>query len=122
MSETFLDKILVNKREKVSRQGCETDIAELKEQALRSRQYSVHHRLRTALSRKGEENIIAEIKRASPSKGMIAERVDVVGLAKSYQDGGALAISVLTEEDFFGGSLQDLVDVRSAIDLPILRK
>ena len=122
MSETFLDKIVAIKREKVERQKSETDIAALKERAFAVRQNAESHRLKTALSRKDRTNIIAEIKRASPSKGVINDTIDVAEVAKSYRDGGAAAISVLTEEDFFKGSLDDLIAVRNAVDLPILRK
>src|SRR5262249_10347201 len=66
--------------------------------------------------------IIAEIKRASPSKGTINDTIDVAETAKTYKSGGACAISVLTEEQFFEGSLDDLRVARDAIDLPILRK
>src|SRR5258708_15440964 len=122
MSETFLDKILTIKREKVERQKYETDIDALKEQALAVRQNAESHRLRTALSRTDRTNIIAEIKRASPSKGIINDMIDVAQVAKSCEKGGAAAISVLTEEDFFKGSLDDLIAVRNAVDLPVLRK
>jgi indole-3-glycerol phosphate synthase len=122
MNESFLGKILANKRGKLARQKRENGLAVLKEQAFHSRQNSIRHRLRTALGRNGDTNIIAEIKRASPSKGTINEKIDIIKLAKTYRDGGAAAISVLTEEDYFQGSLQDLIDVRNAIDLPILRK
>jgi indole-3-glycerol phosphate synthase len=66
--------------------------------------------------------IIAEVKRASPSRGALAEIRDPAGLAVSYQTGGASAISVLTEKRRFGGSLDDLRDVRAAVELPVLRK
>lgn len=66
--------------------------------------------------------IIAEVKRASPSRGTLAEIADPAALAVSYQTGGASAISVLTESRRFGGSLADLTDVRAAVDLPVLRK
>lgn len=66
--------------------------------------------------------IIAEVKRASPSRGAMAEIADPAALAVSYQTGGASAISVLTEGRRFGGSLRDLTDVRTAVDLPVLRK
>jgi indole-3-glycerol phosphate synthase len=66
--------------------------------------------------------IIAEIKRASHSKGPMAEIVDPAALARLYELGGASAISVLTEGRRFGGSLSDLEDVRRAVSLPVLRK
>lgn len=66
--------------------------------------------------------IIAEIKRASPSRGAMAEIADPAALAVSYQTGGASAISVLTEGRRFGGSLADLTEVRAAVELPVLRK
>lgn len=66
--------------------------------------------------------VIAEVKRRSPSKGALAPDLDPVALATSYVEGGAAAISVLTDEQFFGGSLEDLRAVRSAVDRPILRK
>lgn len=77
--------------------------------------------LRKALSSPGI-NIIAEIKRASPSKGIINGSVDVEKLAIEYKNCGACAISVLTEEDKFLGSIVDLKKVREVVDLPILRK
>ena len=122
MSETFLDKILAIKREKVEAQKRETDIHALKEPAFAVRQKSEDHRLRTALSQKNRTNIIAEIKRASPSKGIINDTIDVAQVARNYEKGGAAAISVLTEENFFKGSIDDLVAVRNAVDLPVLRK
>ena len=66
--------------------------------------------------------VIAEVKRASPSRGSLAEIADPAALAVSYQTGGASAISVLTESRRFLGSLEDLSDVRSAVDVPVLRK
>ena len=66
--------------------------------------------------------IIAEVKRASPSRGALAEIVDPAALAVSYQTGGASAISVLTEGRKFGGSLDDLEQVRAAVEIPVLRK
>jgi indole-3-glycerol phosphate synthase len=66
--------------------------------------------------------IIAEVKRASPSRGALAEIVDPAALAVSYETGGASAISVLTEERRFGGSLADLEAVRAAVSIPVLRK
>lgn len=69
-----------------------------------------------------EMSIIAEVKRSSPSKGILAAIVDPAGLAKIYEDAGATVVSVLTEERRFGGSLADLVAVRGKVSLPLLRK
>jgi indole-3-glycerol phosphate synthase len=70
----------------------------------------------------GTIQVIAEIKRASPSKGDLAPIPDAAALAKTYESAGAAAISVLTEQRKFKGSLQDLVAVRAAVRVPILRK
>ena len=67
-------------------------------------------------------SVIAEVKRKSPSKGALADIPDPAELAQKYAAGGAAAISVLTEERRFGGSLDDLRAVRAAVDTPILRK
>ena len=66
--------------------------------------------------------VIAEVKRSSPSKGALAAITDPAGLAGDYELGGASVISVLTEQRRFGGSLQDLKDVRARVDIPVLRK
>jgi len=75
-----------------------------------------------ALAPADRVKIIAEVKRASPSRGELAEIRDPAGLAVSYETGGASAISVLTERRRFGGSLDDLREVRSAVEVPVLRK
>lgn len=66
--------------------------------------------------------VIAEVKRASPSKGALAAIADPAALARDYQAGGARVISVLTEPHRFGGSLQDLASVREVVSVPLLRK
>ncbi|CAN5353772.1 indole-3-glycerol phosphate synthase TrpC [soil metagenome] len=75
-----------------------------------------------ALAPADRVKIIAEVKRASPSRGALADITDPAALAVSYQTGGASAISVLTEGRRFGGSLDDLEQVRAAVDIPVLRK
>ena len=66
--------------------------------------------------------VIAEVKRRSPSKGWINAAMSAVWQAQAYEQGGAAAISVLTEPDHFGGSIEDLIEVRSAVAVPVLKK
>ena len=75
-----------------------------------------------AVLRSPGSSVIAEVKRRSPSKGDLAEIPDPAALARQYAAGGAAAISVLTEERRFAGSLDDLRAVRAAVDVPLLRK
>jgi len=77
---------------------------------------------REALSRTERINIIAEIKRQSPSKGVIREDFNHLAIAEAYATAGAAAMSVLTEEDFFGGSLRFLTEIHQRVDVPLLRK
>ena len=77
--------------------------------------------LLNALSGEGLK-IIAEIKKASPSSGIIKDKMDILKLADSYERGGACAISVLTEKNFFNGEIDDLRKVSGSINIPVLRK
>ena len=79
------------------------------------------HALSAALRAEGI-NIIAEFKRRSPSKGVIRADANLSQIVKSYEAGGAIGISVLTEEDYFDGSLDDLRTVKTTVSLPVLRK
>lgn len=72
--------------------------------------------------RSGTVALLAEVKRRSPSKGAIAETLDAVAQARAYADGGAAAVSVLTEPHHFGGSVDDLRRIRAALDIPVLKK
>jgi len=111
---SFLSEIIERKRQRVEEAKRRVPL-----EALERRSHS--HRLREALLRDGI-NIIAEFKRRSPSKGIIRVDADLKQIAKSYEAGGAVAMSVLTEEDYFSGSLADLRAAKSIIDLPVLRK
>jgi indole-3-glycerol phosphate synthase len=75
-----------------------------------------------AVSAPGRVNVIAECKRRSPLRGVLCHEYDAAGIARGYAAAGAAAISVLTESTFFDGSMQDLENVRAAVDVPVLRK
>jgi len=119
---TFLETIIESKRRRVESAKDGADINAVRNCALENRSNAAPHRFRTALQRHDRVNIIAEIKRASPSKGVINDQINVAERASEYELGGAAAVSVLTEEDFFKGSLEDLKLVRKATSLPVLRK
>ncbi len=118
----FLNEIIELKKKRLEFAKSKTSLEELKKKAFAVREKSEPNRLRKALSESNKINIIAEIKRASPSKGVINDKIDVDEIARMYERGGARAISVLTEEDKFRGSLEDLKTVRANVSLPILRK
>jgi len=122
MTGTILDKIFADKRVRAEAAKAASDRVALRDLALETRSTRGSHRFRNALSDPLRINIIAEFKKASPSKGVINNGVDPADVARQYDEGGAAAISVLTEEDHFKGSLDDLRAVRAAVDLPILRK
>jgi indole-3-glycerol phosphate synthase len=117
----ILDDIIRHKREEVAHRRVENPVAELKAVAAaapRARNFAAAIRRGCQPSLK----IIAEVKKASPSKGVIREDFSPVEIARVYEANGASAISVLTDERFFQGSLQYLVDIKSAVALPVLRK
>lgn len=123
MREDFLTQIIECKRQRLGAARAVRPLEAVQAVAHTTRRQSLSaHALRRALQQPERINVIAEIKRASPSKGMICERVVPAEMAQAYQAGGAAAISVLTEEDHFRGSLDDLASVRTAITLPVLRK
>jgi indole-3-glycerol phosphate synthase len=117
-----LSEILRLKRVRVNAAKKSSDVLNQKSQIRTSREKVRPHRLRDALQDQNKLNVIAEIKRASPSKGIINDKIDVAETARNYERGGACAISVLTEEDKFQGSLEDFKTARSSVSLPILRK
>ncbi|PYS60965.1 MAG: indole-3-glycerol phosphate synthase TrpC [Acidobacteria bacterium] len=118
----ILSQIIETKKVRVASAKKVRPLAELRSDTMRLRKMSARQALRGALTQNERINIIAEFKRRSPSKGDLSRNADPVAIAKTYQLGGAVALSVLTEEDYFAGSLDDLRAVRQAISLPILRK
>ena len=114
----MLNKIMAQKREEVKQRKQRVPLPVLKE---RIAQRKAPLDLITVLG--GEQiRLIAEVKRASPSRGILCPDFEPVALAKTYVQGGAVAISVLTEEKYFGGSLEHLSAIRDAVGLPLLRK
>jgi len=122
LSMTILDQIVASVRAAEARERQSLSFAQILE-AARVRAFLPRRSLRMALMPdSARPRIIAEIKRASPSRGAIAPDLDPAGLARSYAAGGAAAISVLTEPEFFKGSVADLQAARAAVELPVLRK
>lgn len=113
-----LDSILDGVREDLAQRASETSLAELTSRAL-DRPPALDP---LPAFRSQDVSIIAEVKRKSPSKGALADIPDPASLAAQYAKGGAAAISVLTEQRRFGGSLADLAAVRETVDIPVLRK
>jgi len=116
----FLSEIISVKRQRVEAAKAHVPIERLRALAVESRPRA--HRLSEASRDKTGPNIIAEFKRRSPSKGSINSATDPAATAQIYESAGAAAISVLTEEDYFDGSLDDLRRIREATTLPVLRK
>ena len=117
-SASVLDEILVGVREDVEERARRVPLEQIKERAAAA----PPPRDAYGLLRAPGVGVIAEVKRASPSAGRLAEIPDPAALAREYAAGGARCISVLTERRRFGGSLDDLAAVRAAVDVPLLRK
>ena len=121
MTETFLERIVAATRANLAERQARLPLAAVRERAaaaIAPRDFA--SALRPMLG--GPARLVAEIKRASPSKGVLAKDFDPVGQARAYAYGGAAAISVLTEPHFFLGALEHLRAVRAAVRLPVLRK
>jgi indole-3-glycerol phosphate synthase len=119
---TVLDRILHDKRLEVARRKATLSLTELKAQA---RDKPAPRGFIKALQNKisaGQPAVIAEIKKASPSKGVIRENFDPVAIANSYEAGGAACLSVLTDEKYFQGHDDFLVSARASVEVPVLRK
>lgn len=119
---TILKKILDRKREEVAERSAKVSAKDLEKQF---DQHPAPREFTTALTEKidaGRPAVIAEIKKASPSKGLLRDPFDPVEIAHSYAIGGAACLSVLTDHDFFQGHEDYLIDVRATCGLPVIRK
>jgi indole-3-glycerol phosphate synthase len=117
MASTYLDTILTSHRQRAAR-----DDRDWRARVEETRYVGTSFVL---VLRQGSSpfiKVIAEIKRRSPSKGVLAPNLDAAEMAKIYRDAGASALSVLTDEEFFEGSLDDLARVHKSVELPLLRK
>lgn len=118
----ILKKILARKHEEIAERSRQTSLSDLQQMAesadpVRGFCKAIENKLAT-----GQSAVIAEIKKASPSKGVLRDPFDAVAIAKSYAQGGAACLSVLTDADFFQGSESALQAARAACDLPVIRK
>jgi indole-3-glycerol phosphate synthase len=114
----MLDKIVAQKREEVKQRKTVATMAYLQERIARQKPV-----LDLALALKGDHiRLIAEVKQASPSRGILTSNFSPTKLARTYAEGGAAAISVLTEANYFGGNIEHLSAIKEAVGLPLLRK
>ncbi|GAB4509144.1 MAG: indole-3-glycerol phosphate synthase TrpC [Anaerolineae bacterium] len=115
-TNTYLDKILAHKVEEVAAQRAQVPLAALEAQL------AMVDAPRIPNLRRDTVTLIAEVKKASPSKGVLIEDFDPVVLGTAYAENGAAAISVLTDAQFFQGHLEHMRAVRTAVNVPVLRK
>ncbi len=116
---TVLDRIVATKREEIATAKRLRDLTSLQEAAKKA---APPRDFLGALRGYDRVRLIAEVKKASPSKGMIRPQFEPVKIATDYQTGGAAAISVLTDEPFFQGHLNYLTSIREKVEIPVLRK
>lgn len=116
---TILDKIVEKKKIEVALAKARVSLTELEQYPFFNR---TCYSLKESVLNMNRTGIIAEFKRASPSKGLINGTSSVQEVVKGYQDAGASAISVLTDTDFFQGSLEDITAAREVLSIPLLRK
>jgi len=118
----LLSEIIASKRQTLDAAKQAVSLELVRAKAIDVRTSFKAHAFSDALRNGEGRNIIAEFKRRSPSKGVIREDADAVTIARGYESAGAAALSVLTEENYFQGSLDDLRAVRKVVSIPILRK
>ncbi|MBO9693455.1 indole-3-glycerol phosphate synthase TrpC [Chryseobacterium sp.] len=114
---TILDTIIERKKEEIASAHSKISLSHLKDSALFRRET-----ISLKESVKNKNGIIAEFKRQSPSKGIINNNAEPLDVVSAYENFGASGISILTDRDFFGGDLTDIINVREQITIPILRK
>ncbi len=119
--QTILDQIIETKKQEIAQRSAKVSIAELKDRIVGSPRPRNFFQAVTTPGKK-PVNLIAEVKKASPSAGVIRADFDPVAIAKIYEANGADALSVLTDEKYFQGHLDYLQQVRAAVALPVLRK
>ena len=117
-TDTVLDKILAHKVDEVAARQAQMPLCDV---VSRAADTGIPRDFAAALGR-DTVTVIAEVKKASPSKGVLVEDFDPVRIGTAYAQNGAAAISVLTDEQFFQGSLSDMQAVRQAVHIPVLRK
>ncbi len=117
----ILEKIIADKRAEVDERRKVWSLEELREQVASMGKCRNFYKAVTKRNSRGL-NVIAEVKKASPSAGVIREDFDAVGIARTYEKCGADAISVLTDEKYFQGRLEYVSRIKEAVELPVLRK
>lgn len=117
----ILDDIIADKREEVQQRRSQVSLEQLRDQAVGKPRCRNFYRAVTKRNPRGI-NVIAEVKKASPSAGLICKDFDPVAIATTYERCGADAISVLTDEKYFQGKLEYLEQIKQAVSVPILRK
>jgi indole-3-glycerol phosphate synthase len=116
----ILEEIVLHKRQEVAQMRLESPLAEVQEQLKDAP--PVRDFLKALRENSHHPSLIAEVKKASPSKGVIREDFDPINIAKAYEKGGAACLSVLTDTKFFQGSFDNLRNVRKGVELPLLCK
>jgi len=123
MIKNIFSQILDRKRKAIAQLRADPSSQNFRERALKIRKNAQPNRLLRALTTDSPRlKIIAEFKRRSPSAGIIRDDLTVSEIVRCYERGGACAISILTDEEHFGGSVADLSAARSSTNLPLLRK